>query len=579
VSALKVISEVPPTRVSVSVETPTRRRYGWSIDNPNGEQVPSGLRWSSVAPGGFETADCLLPRDPRITYNDLEPLSDLRVIGASGDVAGEYRLEGAPVTSGDQMSISPSAVGWQAGLEDDQTKSVVFIDRDLAQWIDTPEQRKENLRSYNYAPGNGQFAVDAGVPAQLTLSVTQLSQAAGVPSTDPNQPVSIAEAFYDAGPSNYIGEIRADYTSSNLDNPTPDWWPGAVIGTNQLFNNGLFYAYSGRLPQPATPTTGTFLLSCGSLTKTRWGLLQLFYSQASGAAGQWSFMFENLRVIGNHGLAIQGANAQIEGVLASDAVTYIINTFCPLLYCDGTTIEPSTYIIPQLAFHDPVSPGTMVNEATKYGSPLPDWFVWEKRPTDTRAPFYLHARGTQNRQWRARIGPSQLSEAGPDINRIWNSIVVSFTDVDGTTHTVGPPGSGADVEDGRLVDDDPQNPANQLGIQRRNLLSMGMTSTSDVAIDVGIAFFNEMKSISRAGAAVIVGWAQDDHGVVEPYWKLRAGDEIAFVDAADTSYRRIVRVDNNDATRTASLTLDAPPDTLQGLLERLGVEISSVGIG
>ena len=66
--------------------------------------------------------------------SDLERLSTLRVIGVGGEIAGEYRLERTPSRSGDQMVISPSAVGWQAHLDDHKSVTIVFIDRELGRW-------------------------------------------------------------------------------------------------------------------------------------------------------------------------------------------------------------------------------------------------------------------------------------------------------------------------------------------------------------------------------------------------------------------------------------------------------------
>ena len=51
-----------------------------------------------------------------------------------------------------------------------------------------------------------------------------------------------------------------------------------------------------------------------------------------------------------------------------------------------------------------------------------------------------------------------------------------------------------------------------------------------------------------------------------------------FVDAADTSARKIVRTDKDYDTRTCTLDLDAPPEGLQQLLERLGVVLVPLGL-
>ena len=46
-------------------------------------------------------------------------------------MAWQGRLERAPRVSGDQMAVSPAAVGWQAHLEDDKSAVEIYVDRDL----------------------------------------------------------------------------------------------------------------------------------------------------------------------------------------------------------------------------------------------------------------------------------------------------------------------------------------------------------------------------------------------------------------------------------------------------------------
>ena len=191
--------------------------------------------------------------------------------------------------------------------------------------------------------------------------------------------------------------------------------------------------------------------------------------------------------------------------------------------------------------------------------------------------FWWHDRGARGRQWRARTGPSQLEETGPQVERIWESVIVQYQDVDGSTTTVGPVGSGADTETDDLKDDDPDNPANKLGITRRDLLVMGI-GTAASATEVGRRFLEESRLLDSSGRARLVGHVQDSHGVMHPYSHVRAGDTISFVDSSDTSYRRIVRTDKTRDDRSCSIDLDAPPEGLAALLERLGVVLVPLGV-
>jgi hypothetical protein len=128
-----------------------------------------------------------------------------------------------------------------------------------------------------------------------------------------------------------------------------------------------------------------------------------------------------------------------------------------------------------------------------------------------------------------------------------------------------------------LKDYDPENPANKLGIVRRDLLQMG-TSTAAGATEVGRRFLEQTRLLDRSGRATLTGWVEDDRGVLHPYSRVRAGDSIVFVDASDKSERRIVKVDHTRSSRSCTVDLDAPPEGLQSLLERLGVVLVPLGL-
>jgi len=157
--------------------------------------------------------------------------------------------------------------------------------------------------------------------------------------------------------------------------------------------------------------------------------------------------------------------------------------------------------------------------------------------------------------------------------------VVVYRDAAGVTKTVGPTGSLADSTSDSLIDTDPLNPANEVGIHRYATLDMGIFSTAEAATEVGRRFLEESKALDSSGSAQIVGWCEDSHGVMHPAWKVRAGDYISFVDASDTSYRRIVKKDYDHDTRTASIDLDAPPEGMDALLERLSAVLLNAEYG
>lgn len=541
------VSERPPLRLHVTATTPDGGQHRrWAADEPDGAYIPQGLRFSSTMPGGFESMDCQLRRQPERDWPDLERLSTLRVLGAGADIAGEYRLERAPASTGDTLAIDPSAVGWQAALEDNKTCVMLYRDIDLSKWQGMSVQRKADLlASYSIADA----AVEpqpAGMPA-LKAAVT------GAWSR-----TVVCEGMYDARAAR-IRSIWFAWMRGPTVSDTDGNWSWQVLGTtNDTF--GAFQS-SGNL-RAAGPGAGLLTLT----TPRRFGAIQLMYSGAAGAGGvEYPVWFTTLAVHGDHTIPKVGAEPNA-GLLASDVVADIVTRFTPLT----PNVSPSTFPVPQLAFLEPTTPAEMIKQTSRFD--LANWGVWENRT------FVWDPGRTPRRNWRTRIRPAQLQETGPQIDRVWNSIMVNYQDVDGTVRTVGPPGSGADTETPVLRDDDPANPANRSGIIRRDLLTMG-TSTAAGATRVGEIFLAEARRLDHSGQATLVGHVEDDHGVTHPAWRVCAGDTLSVIDAADPSPRRIVKADYTDDTKSCAVDLDAPPDGLSALLERLGAALTPIGAG
>jgi len=247
-----------------------------------------------------------------------------------------------------------------------------------------------------------------------------------------------------------------------------------------------------------------------------------------------------------------------------------------------TVVNPSgsggtvTLVIAQSVYLNPTTVSAMIPDAAQYE--LLDWAVWEGGGLGVSAvpTFYCNPRGARGNAWVARSGPAQLADAGAQVSALWNGVVVSFTDVTGETRTYGPPGSGANMTDVSLADPDPQNPANQTGINRYSPLTLG-TSDFPGALKAGQEFLAATGELNTSGSASLVGHVMDSHGVLWPAWMVRAGDSISFIDAADSSPRRVVSSSYTDADKTNAVQLDQPPDTIQAVIERLSESLASFG--
>lgn len=553
------ISERPPLGLTYEAHTPNGKMYRWASDAPDSRDMPSGATFSSTMPGGYAEFSVTLPRRAGNGDADLERLTTIQARGVGGAIASEARLERAPRVTGDQMSVSPSAVGWQAHLTDDKSARFLGIDRRLENWKSPSSARRAAQlaspvydQGFNVRPdGNGAPILELAVNGPWTGRAT-------------------SEALYDAGDGNHLGRVRFGYEGGSVITSATWEFRGIFTATDAVPGAG---GDTGDLQTSTSPPSGTVDLSAA--TGQRCFAVWLLWD-AGGAAGTdgviYTVALTNVRLFGDHSLTIQGGAPATEGLLASDMVAYIVRRWAPLLnFTEGPsgTVEPSTFVIPQFAYPDATDAGELTRQATRFG--LQDWAVWDNKT------FYWHERGARGRNWRARSGPTKLEETGPQIDRLWESVIVQYRDVDGSTRTVGPPGSGAGTEDASLKDLDPDNPANRLGIVRRDMLQAG-TLTAAGAIELGRRFLAAQKTLDSSGRATITGHILDDHGILHPYWRIRAGDTISFTDAADTSPRRIVSASHTTSSYSCTVDLDSPPDGMDALLERLGVVLVPLGV-
>jgi hypothetical protein len=209
----------------------------------------------------------------------------------------------------------------------------------------------------------------------------------------------------------------------------------------------------------------------------------------------------------------------------------------------------------------------MIDDALQYH--LHDWWV-DKGPT-----FNLAQRQNHGRDWVAMVGPSGLKETGPDVDRMFNKIIVAFQDVSGVTYTVGPTGSGANIIDDSLADLTSSNPVTAAGltIYPSQIPNIGV-STPAAAVVVGQRELAYQRAQSTAGQAEFQMVIQDASGVAHPASHIFSGDRVTFTDAHDTTPRRIVRAQYDDDRKTCQVDLDSPSQDLDAVIARLGTGVN-----
>jgi hypothetical protein len=442
------VREKPSLNQSVMVTTPNGNVYRWGEDETDPEKSFRDLSYGDGVPGGFDEAGCVLPRKTNIDYPDLGRLSTVQVLGAGGDVAGEYRLERAPVASGNEFSISPSARGWQAHLED-APAAQIFVDIDLSHWGPVSASYHRTVGGV-WTFRDGQVRADSIGPAVFT----------GTDGEGDSLVRLLSSASYDAGQAR-IGDIHYGWSrTAGLDETDTDyeWYVGAAEDDD--FGTGFEGTANLRA---AGPGDGTFNPAG---TDLRYGLLEFFHDLASsGWTIPYGIYWSALAVYGT-ALTKRGSESftTTKGLYASDCIQYIVENYAPKLTIG--TIDATTFVIPHLEFRSSTLPSEMIKQANRFH--LHDWGVWENKTFDYRA------RGS-GRNWLTRTGECRLEQTGPQTDRLFNGVIMLYQDVDGTAKTVGPTGSGTDTETADLLDTDTELPMNQFSpvINRWALMDMG----------------------------------------------------------------------------------------------------------
>ncbi len=551
------IREYPRTDLHYEIETPNGRFYRWGRDEPRPENVPSGGGFSSTAPGGFDSIGLTLPRKPGVDYSDLRRLSTLRALGSGGEIACEARFKEAPRVSGDQMSVSPVTEGWIAHLQDDTTAAEIYIDRDLSAWRGPSNGRLDFLSAGNL-PGTGSGEVTTeltGVPV-LRLHVD------GVWTTA----VPCAEMWYDAGPAARIAGVGYSFASLASTSWILEWGSSESETEFGQSSGDIFTAAEASGALAAPNALRRFFAWHWRFNATNNGI----------DAVEFAIALRELAVFGTSNLSTYGSGSGL-GVLASDVVADAVSRWAPALnYTTGSSgsIRPTSTIIPHLVFKEKTAPLAFVEGANAFEGRI--YGVWDNKT------FHYYNWGDVGRKWRARVGPTELTETGPTTERLRNGVIVQFSDVDGITKTAGPLNSGCDFTSSLLEDKDPENPANQRGLKMYGPpIDIGQSTSysgAEVPIGVGVRILEVLKETDRSGTAKIVGFCEDANGVVHPSWKVRAGDQITFVDSSEPVERRIIRADYDESSLTCSITLDAPAEDVPALLAQMGVSIADLGI-
>jgi hypothetical protein len=532
-----------PSRLSVIVKAPDGSPITrWAQDEPNLQNVFSGLTFSGEMPGGHKELSLTLHRDPKLSYRDLALFNRIEVYSSDGDRVWCGTIRQEPTSDGGQQSIEVKAAGDMQFLEDDPT--VVgpgFIDGDLSKWGDASSQRKIEAKTLKInSDGTASLlpagAGGAGVPAAISHAWSTLDT---VPATSQ----SVVESWYDAGGVE-IGDVWVEFV------------PGAGIGVS--WHNRV-YGCADNQPSVAEELddfAGTFGALGLNVVAGRFALLlQSLYPNEFHGEGPFEGQWRNVKVLGRQGLALQG-NWPDVGFLAKQMIPAILEGSA--LTTDPELLEDDGFVIPQAWFSAPGTRMSKLIEVTKYG--LLDWFVFGDRILQYRFP------GTYGRTWR--LGPGNgPKNSGADANQVFDRLMVSYQDVDGTTKYTD-----------LLTTTDPSNPAAAAGVPRGKLLALNGVCTEELALEVRQRAFEELQNLSQSGEVTLTDHVQDEaSGAWYPVSYVQPGDRVR--EQSNGHERKVTSTNYSDESVSNSLTIGAPPEGMGAIEARFNGRLIELGLG
>lgn len=522
------------------------RRFG--PDERDDADIPKSITFDTQIPGGFSTATVVLPRPPDLRADDAALFSSVNFYGAGKRIAYEGRVVGIPQVGAQEIRLQLE--GWVNHLADDARFRAVYRDIDLTRWGETSNARKEANIGFGYSPevSIAPTRDDSVKPAlRLTRNGAQATKSTQEVFFDSGIPGGLSAAWIDV--ATYIGYGASDAAMQ------------IIAISNDTFADQLASGDFDGGPQ-AFNEYGTFTSPRRALAIQ----VRRDTAAAFGADGaDYGAFFKGIAVYGARVPTVRGTDPDA-GFFGSDIIANALDRAAPLLtYSLDDSIETSTFVIPHMTFLEPTTARAVVEQVTALGGAqlVPnDWGVYQYRE------FFWRGPGTYGRTWRVRQDQvaTPISE-GPRATDRLGGIMISYQDGAGATHTVGPPGSGADLESTLLVDTDPSNPATRL--QRKwGHESVGITS-QEGALNIGALLLADANRINWQGTIHIEGEAIDDAGNPYPPWMVRAGDRIVVEDAADTSERTISSTSYDHDALAVTANIGAEPEAGQALLANL----------
>ena len=525
----------PPIDLDVEIET-VDGTFRLDEDNLKAGKRPSGLSFSTQRGDGHGTGGYSVARRIFRDYPDIGLLDTHRFIGENGEIAYEGRVQSTPRTNDPQQEIAINLVGWMTYLKNRKVNPL-YVDRRLSRWQGMSASRKLAWH---------QGAASTIADGQVSNDPTSLLPAVMLMEEGPWLASNSAESWYDAGAGNVVAQLYYDFTIGTAVGPADTSWTWRVavadddLTTNAVVSSNLRAASGSGYFTPSTPR--------------RWAYAQMFYAAAGGVSGaQYPVFFRKLAAYGGHGLTPRGSDPG--GLYITDIIQHLLATYYPKIAWAGQT---NTYPVQQAAWNDsPVFGYDILQQLNDLA--LWETNVWEGPSLEFRPADYTKA------DWLIRTDDPgvKVNFQGDSIENFANGVAVTFTDFGGKETILSP----SDYSE--LRDDTESNPANRHKEQLWTEVSVPWPTIAADALQYGRAYLAEYNRPKRPASFTIAGgYIRDGAGHWRQGWRVRSSDTIAIGDHPADANRLITATSWSHDSRTLTITVDAPPKTLDAITAR-----------
>lgn len=540
--------------LAVEVELTTGEKLRFGPDESAVADVPSNVSYSTQIPGGFGSASFTLPKPANLSKDDARLFASVRIYGPGDRTEYEGRVLGVPQVGATEIRVD--CEGWVAHLDDDESYRFLGIHGELNAWQGPSVQRRINLLGASIDPDGGQVVGDptTGAPSIRTGLDGAWSR------------TKLSEMWLDTKGVPIGKHLAAWKKESTVLAADPSWtWR---ISTAQDDVEGGSPVHSANLLAAGPSST-----SIDASADHTFARVQMYYTTAGtvGGDGRTYGVYWIPVVVGRHGLTLLGSSPNF-GLAPHEVLRYVVENGAPLLTVAHDAIDESSELLLHCAFLDPTTVRTVVEDIVRRGGMsfrIPDWGVYEDRG------FFCREPGSYGRTWR--VSKSDVATpigSGPDATRRCSEVFVVWRDGAGRQHTIGAPGSGADVESELLKDSDPDNPAH--AVRKRKVVNAGTTYEAG-ALFYGQVRLAEFNAIYWRGSIDVIGTIRDDSGKSHPARRARGGDTIIVEDEVDWPELPVVQTNYDHPALRNRVDIGAPADRGDTLFARMESAASMAG--